>query len=138
MPVAAPDRRGFANYVPADFRPAPARSHTGGLLLWDKMPPLDWRFDDYNSDARVADVMDFLADAEVVRVPYRCNRAVVFDSELLHKTDHTDFRAGYQNRRINITMLFGERQRRSGHDIDSIQEKIWRAREDSNSQPPDP
>ncbi len=90
---------------------ANANPNTGGLLLWDQMPPLDWRFDDYNSDARVADVMDFLADAEVVRVPYRCNRAVVFDSELLHKTDDIDFRAGYENRRINITMLFGERQR---------------------------
>ena len=42
-------------------------------------------------------------------VPHRANRAVIFNSNLLHKTDDCHFRGGYINRRTNITMLFGHR-----------------------------
>ena len=42
-------------------------------------------------------------------VPYRGNRAVIFDSNMLHKTDRISFRDGYENRRINVTLLYGER-----------------------------
>ena len=45
-----------------------------------------------------------------VRVPYRANRAVIFDSDLFHETDRIAFKEGYLNRRINITMLFGRRE----------------------------
>jgi len=34
---------------------------------------------------------------------------VIFDSNLFHKTDRIDFREGYENRRINVTMLYGRR-----------------------------
>jgi len=36
-------------------------------------------------------------------VPYKQNRAVIFDSRLLHATD-----PGFRNRRINLTYLFGK------------------------------
>jgi len=39
----------------------------------------------------------------------RANRAVIFDSDLFHETDMTDFEKGYENRRINITLLYGWR-----------------------------
>jgi hypothetical protein len=42
-------------------------------------------------------------------VPYRGNRAVIFNSDLFHKTDAIRFREGYENRRINVTLLYGER-----------------------------
>ena len=45
-------------------------------------------------------------------VPYRRNRVVIFDSDLFHRTDDLDFRPGYENRRINVTMLFGDRSER--------------------------
>ena len=44
------------------------------------------------------------------RVPYRANRAVVFNSSLFHATDRFRFGSGIDQRRINITMLFGERR----------------------------
>jgi hypothetical protein len=44
-----------------------------------------------------------------VRVPYRANRAVIFDSDLFHASDRPHFREGYLNRRINITLLYGLR-----------------------------
>ena len=43
-------------------------------------------------------------------VPYRANRAVIFDSDLFHETDVISFKPGYENRRINVTLLFGRRQ----------------------------
>ncbi|MBS0336697.1 MAG: hypothetical protein JSS40_07785 [Proteobacteria bacterium] len=49
------------------------------------------------------------AGARQVRVPYRANRAVIFDARLFHETDAFRFREGYENRRVNITMLYGTR-----------------------------
>jgi len=49
--------------------------------------------------------------AKTVTVPYRANRAVIFDSNLFHKTDTIRFAEGYENRRLNITMLYGRRAR---------------------------
>jgi tetratricopeptide (TPR) repeat protein len=46
---------------------------------------------------------------QAVTVPYRANRAVVFDSDLFHETDVMRFRDGYLNRRINVTLLYGDR-----------------------------
>jgi tetratricopeptide (TPR) repeat protein len=84
---------------------------SGGLVIWDKAAPLDWDFAKFNVDENAA--YEFLAQsgAMPITVPYRANRAVVFDSNLFHKTDRIDFAPGYENRRINITMLYGRRQR---------------------------
>ena len=81
----------------------------GGLIVWDKKPPLDWDFARSNGDERSA--RDFLAQtgAKPVTIPYRANRAVIFDSDLFHETDRIEFASGYQNRRINVTMLYGRR-----------------------------
>ena len=41
-------------------------------------------------------------------VPHRANRAVIFDSALYHRTDHCRFTEGYLNKRINVSLLFGD------------------------------
>ncbi|HET7086715.1 MAG TPA: tetratricopeptide repeat protein [Rhizomicrobium sp.] len=84
---------------------------SGGLVIWDKEAPLEWDFAKFNSDENAA--YDFLAKsgAKPITVPYRANRAVIFDSNLFHKTDDIAFADGYENRRINITMLYGRRRR---------------------------
>jgi len=83
----------------------------GGLVIWDKPAPLDWNFAQYNNPNAGQNIRDFLArsGARSVTVPYRANRAVIFDSDLFHETDRITFKEGYLNRRINITMLFGLR-----------------------------
>ena len=43
-------------------------------------------------------------------IPYNENRAVLFNSNLFHQTDTYEFKEGYENRRINVTMLFGKRE----------------------------
>jgi hypothetical protein len=81
---------------------------SGGLVIWDKPAPLDWSFAQYNN-ASGSTIRNFLAQsgAKSVTVPYRANRAVIFDSDLFHETDRIAFKEGYLNRRINITMLYG-------------------------------
>lgn len=83
--------------------------HSGGLLVWDVPAPRNWDFSKFASDQ--AATRDFLArnNAKSITVPYRANRAVIFDSRLLHQTDKIRFRPGYSNRRINVTLLYGER-----------------------------
>tara|TARA_B100000161_G_C33196553_1_gene258107 strand:- start:87 stop:284 length:198 start_codon:yes stop_codon:yes gene_type:complete len=43
-------------------------------------------------------------------VPYKANNAVIFNSDLFHETDKYEFK-GYENRRINATILFGNRSK---------------------------
>ena len=50
--------------------------------------------------------------ANLVVVPYRENRAVLFRSRLLHYSDRPEFAEGYEDHRINITLLFGRRAAR--------------------------
>lgn len=82
---------------------------TGGLLVYRKAAPPEWDFRTYNS-ASAGFIHDYLGDrrADVIRIPHRANRAVLFDSRLIHETDVFRFRPGFENRRINITMLFGD------------------------------
>lgn len=87
---------------------------SGGLVIWNKEAPQDWQFQDYNSGSgdRQSRITEFLksSGAERITVPYRQNRAVLFNSDLFHSTDEIRFQEGYENRRINITLLFGRRQ----------------------------
>lgn len=88
-------------------------AESGGLVIWDKKAPASWAFSDFNTAEadRQQRVLDFLAGANANRitVPYKANRAVLFNSDLFHCTDTIHFKEGYENRRINITLLFGHR-----------------------------
>ena len=83
---------------------------SGGLIVYKDEAPLDWRFTAYNADQ--ARIRQFLADhnSDKMVVPHRQNRVVLFNSDLFHETDRFTFKPGYENRRINVTMLFGRRQ----------------------------
>ena len=85
---------------------------SGGLLVWDVPAPRNWDFANFGNEQ--AAIRDFLArnNAACITVPYRANRAVIFNSELLHQTDKVRFKSGYANRRINLTFLYGERPRK--------------------------
>jgi tetratricopeptide (TPR) repeat protein len=84
---------------------------SGGLIVWDKESPPNWPFHEYNVAG--PRVRKFLADsgATEIRIPYRANRAVIFNSALFHETDLIRFRDAYEDRRVNITMLYGRKLR---------------------------
>lgn len=83
---------------------------SGGLVVYTHDAPPDWGFRQFNSDP--GSIQRYLESvgSGAVRVPYRTNRAVLFDSDLFHETDRFQFRPGYENRRINVTLLYGHRR----------------------------
>lgn len=58
-------------------------------------------------DRRKSGCKQEIRDKNGIVVPYRQNRAVLFKSPLRHGSDAPKFAAGYENLRINVTMLFG-------------------------------
>jgi len=79
----------------------------GGLAVCRVPPPSDWEVSGYHSDKdRVVAFLAQKADDMLV-VPYRENRAVLFQSRLFHQSDAPQFAEGYENHRINLTLLFG-------------------------------
>jgi hypothetical protein len=83
---------------------------SGGLIVYRTLAPLAWDFDRYNRRADLIQAFLGEADAQALEIPYRQNRAVIFNSNLFHRTAKLDFRPGYEDRRINVTMLYGDRE----------------------------
>lgn len=83
--------------------------NSGGLVVFTVKPPADWDIMQYNSDTdKVYEDILKPAGYRNITIPYKENRAVMFDSALFHQTDTFDFKPGYTNRRINLTILYGD------------------------------
>ncbi len=82
----------------------------GGLVVYGHEAPRDWNFESYNRDEEKIRTFLDTHNSEHTVIPYRENRMAIFNSDLFHETDTIDFKPGYENRRINVTMLFGTRQ----------------------------
>ncbi|HEX8096217.1 hypothetical protein [Jatrophihabitans sp.] len=141
-PQLPPDSTIHADFaaVNVNFWITPERANrdsaTGGLLIYDADAPREWDFATYNE--RLDLIKDFLrrSRAEVIYVPYRENRAIIFDSDLFHATAQVDFEPSYVDHRINVTMLYGVREHddlhspRSGSrvsDVTSGSSSGWRS-----------
>jgi Flp pilus assembly protein TadD len=89
---------------------ANANPESGGLTVFDKTAPADWSFESYNSkNDRVANYLKE-SGARPRDVHYRHNRALVFRSSLFHRSGAIHFRDGYENRRQNLTLLYGHKE----------------------------
>ncbi|KAL7543289.1 hypothetical protein ACHAXR_012607 [Thalassiosira sp. AJA248-18] len=84
----------------------------GGLVVFTAKPPSHWDFESYNTNTDFV-VEELLRPTNFanVTVQHKPNRAVIFDSALFHQTDKYKFKKGYENGRINLTLLFGEMQK---------------------------
>jgi hypothetical protein len=80
---------------------------SGGLVVYDVPAPQSWTFVDYNTGSDKLAAYLQVHNAKAQRVPYRANRCVLFDSSLIHISDEMHFKPGYENRRVNITLLYG-------------------------------
>lgn len=79
----------------------------GGLVVCRAPPPDDWQIEDYAADReRIVTFLEQKAGNSLV-APYRQNRAVIFRSRLFHHSDRPEFSSGYENHRINLTLLYG-------------------------------
>ena len=79
----------------------------GGLIVYTEPAPRDWNYFDYNINSEK--IYEYLGrhNSKSVTVPYKANRAVLFDSTLFHETDEIKFEDSYLGRRVNMTYLFG-------------------------------
>jgi tetratricopeptide (TPR) repeat protein len=90
--------------APTDANLSPGR---GGLVVCRVPPPAEWAMTGYDSDhERLVIFLGQNRDNSLL-VPYRENRAVLFRSRLVHASDAPNFAKGYENHRINVTLLFG-------------------------------
>jgi hypothetical protein len=86
---------------------------SGGLITYTKEQPLDWDWQRCNLDkddpATRTEIDNFLCSADSTTIAYRSNRALLLHSNLFHCSDGFHFKDDYQSRRMNVTLLFGER-----------------------------
>ena len=106
---------------------------TGGLVVYDLAAPLSWDFKTYNERPDLIDSYLRAQGARRVYIPYRANRAILFNSDLFHATAPIRFRPDYEHRRINITFLYGDRaddrQEHAGQQrIEATNQPLWRSR----------
>jgi Flp pilus assembly protein TadD len=86
---------------------------SGGLIVYPVEAPENWANSLYDTSRGSAEAIraylnEFGADSRIT-IPYGENRAAIFNSDLFHETDQFSFKPSYENRRINVTMLFGQR-----------------------------
>ena len=77
-------------------------------MVWSKLPPNDWSFNDYNSVRSHEKIENMLESEGITKkiIPYKENRCVIFNSKLFHCTDEFNFDKSYPHRRTNITLLY--------------------------------
>jgi len=87
---------------------------SGGLVVYAREEPLEWDWMQINRQKSVPEVQaqieSFLAGAPEIVIPHRSNRAVMFHSNLFHRSDRFAFADDFASRRINVSLLFGRRQ----------------------------
>jgi hypothetical protein len=79
------------------------------MTVYAAEAPMEWDFEIYNKRADL--IRRYLSERRSgkVEIPYRANRAVIFNSNLFHETQPLRFGPGYANRRVNVTLLYGDR-----------------------------
>ena len=83
--------------------------NSGVLLVWDKEAPKKWDFEKYNNNH--LEIKKFLKKkkSKMKKIKYKSNRVIIFNSNLFHASDNFNFKKNYENRRINMTFLYGKR-----------------------------
>lgn len=89
----------------------------GGLVVYTAKPKPEWDFQNYNTDTNFVR-RELLQPSNFanITVKHKTNRCVLFDSSLFHQTDKYRFKQGYENGRINLTLLFGEMKKENSKD----------------------
>jgi tetratricopeptide (TPR) repeat protein len=87
------------------------KPNQGGLVVYMVEAPDNWAHNlNYTGD-KTEHILEYIKQNEGNRqiIPHRENRGVIFNSDLFHETDLIDFKPGYENHRISVTMLYGNR-----------------------------
>lgn len=90
-------------------------AQSGGMVVYDLEAPLSWSFSQYNERSDLIRALMAQHRPRAIRIPYRQNRAIIFNSDLFHGTEAVCFRPDYLSHRINVTMLYGDRRTDEHH-----------------------
>jgi|14BtaG_2_1085337.scaffolds.fasta_scaffold09375_6 hypothetical protein len=84
-------------------------NNKNGLTICSKNPPKNWNREQWNGNKDNC-IDDFLKKEEHfnTKIDYKCNRAILFDGALFHKTDDVETKDGIFNKRVSYTMLYGQ------------------------------
>ena len=88
---------------------------SGGMVVYDLEAPLSWSFGQYNERPDLIRELIARHRPRAIRIPYRQNRAIIFNSDLFNGTEAVCFRPDYLSHRINVTMLYGDRRQDEHH-----------------------
>ena len=91
--------------------PDDGRVDGGGLQLYHVLPEDGLKSEEYNFPPdywAIEQNRKVLDSYEKVTIPYAYNRAVLFRSDFYHQTETFHFKSGFENRRINVAMVWGE------------------------------
>jgi len=81
---------------------------SGGMAVWNATIDTEPLMRQLNGSEQAMQAYLAARKAVVTKIPHRANRAVIFKSSLIHKTDDCEFKTGYANKRINVSLLFGD------------------------------
>ncbi len=76
-------------------------------MAYDKEAPADWNFGVCNSEQNKPKILEWLnqSGAQTIRIPYRANHTMDFNSDLFRETDDITFKDDYFSWHINVTLL---------------------------------
>ncbi len=80
---------------------------SGGMAVWNATIDTEPLMRQLNGSEQAIKAYLAARQAVATKIPHRANRAVIFKSSLVHKTDDCAFTTGYANKRINVSLLFG-------------------------------
>ncbi len=80
----------------------------GGLVIWNKRVPKEYFHASPERIDRIHAELIEAADAVPATIAYRCNRAMLFHSDVLHRSDQMQFKDHYSHRRVSMTYLYGK------------------------------
>jgi hypothetical protein len=83
---------------------------TGGMKVYDVDAPQSWDFHTYNGRTDIIKAFLRENNAQATYIPYRQNRCVLFNSDLFHGTHEVHFKPEFEHHRINVTLLYGQRE----------------------------
>ena len=83
-------------------------ANSGGLIVWNEAFSKNCKFENCNDNFSSMREALKSKSSKKIKIPYKSNRAVIFKSDLLHETDDINFKEGYFNNKIEVTLLYGK------------------------------
>jgi hypothetical protein len=84
-------------------------SDSGGMVLFDVRRPENIMSPEFQISPQSDEYVAVRTRGEKLEIPYRCNRAVIFDARLFHSSLSISFAAdGAQAKRLNVSMIFDD------------------------------